>query len=85
MTPALFTRMSTLPNSSWALRVRTYAWLSSVTSQTAAVSLYPLDEPREPVLLSGRDDDRRPLPRERLSGRLADTVGGARHNCHLLV
>jgi hypothetical protein len=85
MTRALFTRMSTLPNSSWALRIRPYAWLSSMTSQTAAVSLYPLDEPREPVLLSGHDDDRRRLPHERLSGSLADTARGARHNRHLPV
>src|SRR5215207_1968985 len=41
MTPALFTRMSTLPNASRALLIKPCAWLSSVTSQTAASTRPP--------------------------------------------
>src|SRR5918995_1596629 len=56
MTPALLTRISTLPNSSTAFWISPCAWLSSVTSQTAASTRPPL-----PLIRSTRSASRSSL------------------------
>src|SRR5215207_4895198 len=56
MTPALFTRISTLPNSSLAFWIRPCAWLSSVTSQMAAST-----RPLSPSMRSTRPASRSSL------------------------
>jgi hypothetical protein len=51
--------------------------VSGDRERPASVVLYPSYEVSQPLLPPGRDDDRRPLGRQRLCRRLADAARGA--------
>ena len=82
--------MSTLPNSSSALRIRPCAWLSSVTSQTAASTRPPPSPIRSTRSVSrssllAATTTAAPSRRQRLGRRLADAARSAGDHCDLAV